>query len=95
MIFCTVGFKLASGIDSLSKKEHFSYLTNRTFSSIFLNIPSVTEINNAIFSLNINKSFGHNQTPQYFFQVASLVVTPFLYLFVRFSFTNGIFLENC
>ena len=55
----------------------------------------MTEINNAISSLNINKSYGHDQIPPYFLRIASPVVTPFLHLFVQFSFTNGIFPKNC
>ena len=55
----------------------------------------MTEINNAISSLNINKSYGHDQSPPYFLRIASPVVTPFLHQFVQFSFTNGIFPKNC
>ena len=55
----------------------------------------MTEINNAISSLNINKSYGHDQIPKYFLRIASPVVTAFLHLFVQFSFTNGIFPKNC
>ena len=75
--------------------DHFSYLTSRISSSIFLDIPSMTEINNAISSLNTNKSYGHDQIPPYFLRIASPAITPFLHLFVQFSFTNGIFPENC
>ena len=93
--FSTIGSKLADRIDNSSKRDHFSYLTRRISSSIFLDIPSMTEINNAISSLNINKSYGHDQIPPYFLRIASPVVTPFLHLFVQFSFTNGIFPKNC
>ena len=95
MIFSTIGSKLADRIDNSSKRDYFSYLTSRISSSIFLDIPSMTEINNAISSLNINKSYGHDQILQYFLRIASPVVTPFLHLFVQFSFTNGIFPKNC
>ena len=91
----TIGSKLADRINNSSKRDHFSYLTSRILSSIFLDIPSMTEINNAISSLNINKSYGHDQIPLYFLRIASPVVTPFLHLFVQFSFTNGIFPKNC
>ena len=80
--FSTIGSKLADRIDNSSKRDHFSYLTSRISSSIFLDIPSMTEINNAIFSLNINKSYGHDQITPYFLRIASPVVTPFLNLFV-------------
>ena len=93
--FSTIGSKLADRIDNSSKRDHFSYLTSRISSSIFLDIPSMTEINNAISSLNINKSYGHDQITPYFLQIAFPVVTPFLYLFVQFSFTKGIFPKNC
>ena len=55
----------------------------------------MTKISNAISSLNINKSYGHDLIPPYFLRIASPVVTPFLHLFVQFSFTNGIFPKNC
>ena len=55
----------------------------------------MTEINNAISSLNFNKSYGHDQNPPYFLRIASPVVNPFLHLFVQFSITNDIFPENC
>ena len=93
--FSTIGSKLAERIDNSSKRDYFSYLTSRISSSIFLDIPSMTEINNAISSLNINKSYGHDQISPYFLRIASHVVTPFLHLFVQFSFTNGIFPKNC
>ena len=41
-------------IGLISKKDHFSYLTSHISSSIFLDIPTITEINNAISSLNNN-----------------------------------------
>ena len=96
MIFVSIiGSKLADRIDNSSKRDHFSYLTSRILSSIFLDIPSTTEINIAIFSLNINKSYGHDRIPPDFLQIASPVFTPFLHLYVQFSFTNGIFPKNC
>ena len=55
----------------------------------------MTEINSAIFSLNINKSFGHDQITPYFLRIASSVVTPFLRLFFQQFFSNGIFPKNC
>ena len=58
--FSTIGSKLAERIDNSSKRDHFSYLTSCISSSIFLDIPSMTEINNAISFLN-NKSYGHDQ----------------------------------
>ena len=91
----TIGSKLANRIDSSFKKDHFSNLSNRILSSVFLDIPSMTEINNAISSINNNKSYDHGQIPPYFLRTASLVVTPFLHVFVQFSFTNDIFPENC
>ena len=93
--FTTIGSKLADRIDNSSKRDHFRYLTSRISSSIFLDIPSMTEINNVISSLNIYKSYGHDQIPPYFLRIASPVVTPFLHLFVQFSFPNGIFPKNC
>ena len=55
----------------------------------------MTEISSAISSLNNYKSYGHDQIAPYFLRIVSPVVTPFLHLFVQFSFTNGIFPENC
>ena len=46
--FSTIGSKLADRIDNSSKRDHFSYLTSRISSSIFLDISSMTKINNAI-----------------------------------------------
>ena len=47
------------------------------------------------FSLYINKSVEHDQIPSYFLQSISSVITPFLHIFDQYSFTNGIFFENC
>ena len=61
--FSTIGSELADRIDNSSKRDHFSYLTSRISSSIVLDIPRMAEINNAISSLNINKSYSHDQIP--------------------------------
>ena len=92
--FSTIGSKLANRTESSSKKDHINYSTNRISSSMFLDIPGTTEINNAIFSFNINKSFRHDLIPPYYLHIASSVVTPVLHLFIQLSFTNGIFPEN-
>ena len=62
---------------------------------MFLDIPSTTVINNAIFSLDLHKSFGHDLIPPYFLRIASSVIAPELHLFIQFSFTNDVFPENC
>ena len=54
----------------------------------------MTELNNVIFFLDINKSYKHDQIPPYFLRIASSIITPFLHLFLQFSFTNGIFSVN-
>ena len=80
--FSTIGSKLADRIDNSSKRDHFSYLTSHILSSIFLDIPSMTEINNAISSLNINKSYGHDQIPRTFCELPPpLLLLFFTYLF--------------
>ena len=93
--FLTICPKLVNKIEISFEEKHISYLEDRISSSAFLDVPSMTEINNGVFSLNINKSVRHDQILPYFLRIASFIITPFLHIFAEYSFMNGIFPENC
>ena len=90
--FCSIGKLTHSNLDD----HNFSnYLSNCVSSSLYLNTPSVSEIINAIYSLNVNKAVGHDNIPAFFMRIAATIISPYLQHFIDFFFKNGIFPESC
>ena len=54
--FCSIGKLMHSNLDD---RNFSNYLSNSVSSSLYLNTPSVSEIINALYSLNVNKAVGH------------------------------------
>ena len=93
--FCSIGSNLANNFSNTSFKSFSTYLTKRVSSSIYLNIPNRTEIFNAIYSLKNNRAIGHDDITAFFLRIASLVIIPYLQVFIEFCFTEGGFFKNC
>ena len=64
--FCTIGEKLAQNVQTNNDLNYKKYLKNPVSSTIFLQPTQVSEVYNAIMSLNTNKSPGFDNIPAYF-----------------------------
>ena len=58
--FCTIGKKLAQNVQTVDDHNYKTYLNNPVPSSIFLQPTHVSEVYNAIMSLNTYKSSGYD-----------------------------------
>ena len=90
--FCSFGKLTHSNLDY---RNFSKYLSNRVSTSLCLNTPSVSEIINAIYSLNVNKAVGHDNISAFFMHIAATIISPYLQYFIDFFFKNGIFSESC
>ena len=93
--FCSIAKTLAQNFPHSHIPTYRNYLTNRVSSSIFLSTPSINEIINVIYSLNVNKAVGHDNIPAYFLQSAAATIAPYLQCYINFSFKHGTFPDNC
>ena len=62
---------------------------------MFLTTPSFNKIKYAIQSLHLNKAVGHDDIPSLFLKAGSDIILLFLYVFLDFMFTTGIYPDNC
>ena len=90
--FCSIGKLTHSNLDD---RNFSNYLSSRVSTSLYLNTPSVSEIINTFYSLNVNKVVGHDNIPAFFMHIAATIVFPYLQYFIDFFFKNGIFPERC
>ena len=92
--FCSVGEKPAQKVQNLNEINYKTYLKDPVSSSIFLHPTQVSEVCNAIMSLNSYKSPGYDNIPVYFIRsVAGILAYP-LSILVNHSFELGYF-PNC
>ena len=91
-VFCSIGKLTHSNLDH---RNFSNYLSNRVSTLLYLNTPSVSEIINAIYSLNVNKAVGHDNIPAFFKHIAATIISPYLQYFIDFFFKNGLFPESC
>ena len=63
--------------------------------SLYLDNPSVSEVINAIYSLNVNKAVGLDNISAVFVRVAATLISSYLQYFIDFFFKNRIFPESC
>ena len=89
-----IGSKLANNIVSTSIRDSLKYLTNRVSDSIFFNDPPHNETLNTIL-FREDKAVGHDDILAFILKVAPHVITPYLFIFIQFSFNHGIFPNNC
>ena len=89
-----IGSKLANNIVSTSIRDPLKYLTNRVSNSIFFNDPPHNETLNTIM-FREDKAVGHDNISAFILKVARHVITPYLLIFIQFSFNHGIFPNNC
>ena len=90
--FCSIGKLTHSNLDD---RNFSNYLSNRVLTSLYLNTPSVSEIINAIYSLNVSKAVGHDNIPVFFMHIAATIISPYLQYFIDFFFKSGILPESC
>ena len=89
--FCSIGKKLAQKVQNLNEINYTTYLKDSISSSIFLHPTQVSEVYNAIMSLNSYKSPGYDNIPVYFIRsVAEILAYP-LSILVNHSFELGYF----
>ena len=93
--FCTIGANLAKNFEDAQPNSYAKYLHQRISSSIYLDIPKPTEMENVVHSLNLNKAVGYDNMPSFFLRTAYTVITPYLHIFIEFCFCNGTFFEDC
>ena len=93
--FCSIDANLAHKFNQSAPNSLSQYLEQRVSSSIYLDVPNLSEIINAIQALSLNKSIGHDNIPPYYLRIASSILAPYLQIFIDFCFTNGVFPETC
>ena len=77
--FCSVGKKLAQKVQNFTEINYTTYLKDPVSLSIFLHLTQVSEVYNAIMSLNSYKSPGYDNIPVYFIRsVAEILAYPLL-----------------
>ena len=92
--FCSISANLADKFNQSAPNSLSQYLEQRVSSSIYLDVPNLSEIINAIQALSLNKSIGHDNIPPYYLRIASCFPAPYLQIFINFCFTNGVFPET-
>ena len=92
--FSSIGKKLASKFPTTEPSVCHSHLKKRVSSSMFITTPSFTEIRHETQSLHLSKAVGHDNIPSFFLK-AGCDILPFVYVFLDFMFTNGIFPDYC
>ena len=75
----------------LTPKSPIDYLSNRTYSSLFLTPVTSIEVNDLINILNPSKSVGPNSIPIKLLKIIGVCVSLLLTLLVNQSFQSGIF----
>ena len=93
--FCSIGSNLADKFSQSAPNPSSQYLEKRVSPSIYLDVPNLSEIINAIQALSLNKAIGHDNIPPYYLRIASSILAPYVQIFIDFCFTNGVFPETC
>ena len=93
--FCSIGASLADKFNQCAPSSLSQYLEQRVSPSIYLDVPNLSEIINAIQALSLNKSIGRDNIPPYYLRIASSILAPYLLIFIDFCFTKGVFPETC
>ena len=93
--FCSIGANLADKFNQSASNSLSRYLEQRVSPSIYLDVPNLSEIINAIQALSLNKSIGHDNIPPYYLRIASSILAPYLQIFIDFCFTKSLFPETC
>ena len=93
--FCSIGANLADKFNQSAPSSLSQYLEQRVSPSIYLDVPNLSEIINAIQALSLNKSIGHDNIPPYYLRITSSILAPYLHIFIDFCFTKGVFPETC
>ena len=89
--FSKIGQNLAAKIPTDDNNSFSQYLMNNLSPSLFFQLTSPPEIMRLIYSLNNNKSSGHDTISAYFLiAAAEVIATPLTTLF-NCAFTLGIF----
>ena len=86
-----IGKKLAQNVQIVDDLNYKTYLNNPVPSSIFLQPTHVSEVYNAIMSLNTYKSPGYDNISTYFVRSAAEIITFPLSVLVNQSFELGYF----
>ena len=93
--FCSIGASLADKFNQSAPNSLSQYLEQRVSPSIYLDVPNLSEIINAIQALSLNKSIGHDNIAPYYLRIASSILAPYHQIFIDFCFTKGVFPETC
>ena len=93
--FRSIGSNLADKLTNLHQIHLPQYLEKHVSSSIYLDVPNLSEIMNAIQALSLNKAIGHDNIPPYYLRIAPSILASYLQIFINFCFTNGVFPETC
>ena len=89
--FCSKGKNLAKNVRNDNEVNHMSFLNKSVSASMFLQPASVSELYNAVMSLNNYKSPGYDNIPAYFLRCAANILAFPLSILVNFSFELGCF----
>ena len=89
--FCSIAKTLAKHIPHSNIPTYRNYFTNLVSSPIFLSTPSINEIINVIYSLNVNKTLGHNNIFAFFLHSAAATIVLYLQCFLNFGYNMALF----
>ena len=68
--FCCNGANLADKFNQSAPNSLSQYLEQRVSPSIYLDVPNLSEIINAIQALSLNISIGHDNIPPYYLRIS-------------------------
>ena len=92
--FCSRGANLASKFDNSAPSSFSRFLKRHVSPSTYLDVPNLMEITNVINYLNINKAVGYDSISPFFLRIASIILPPYIQVFIDCCFANGIFPKN-
>ena len=93
--FCSIGVNLADKFTQSAPNSLSQYLEQCVSPSIYLYVPNLSEIINAMQAFSLNKAIGHDNMPPYYLCIASSILAPYVKIFINFCFTKGVFPETC
>ena len=76
--FCSIGANLADKFNQSAPNSLSQYLEQRVSPSIYLDVPNLSEIINAIQALSLNKSIGHDNITLHYLRIVSSILAPYL-----------------
>jgi len=93
--FSQVGQNLVKEFSLLNYEDYKIFVNNKVKSLMFMEPPRINEVKNLIYSPNLRKSVGHDNTLPYYLRIASTILSPVLCYFIDNAFRLGVFPRSC